>query len=96
MALIEVRCCCQPHKVLGWLPVYGEHALERLGTIRYLQQPGSHVEWLQSQRTVLELPVALIGQRCYGVWLMWPALKGEETPIEELRKVRSFVENTLR
>lgn len=89
--LLEVRCCCRPEKLLGWLPVPG------------LAFPGQSITFLVMPRPVfgrptalaafaaerLELPVALYraddGTR--------RALKSEDTPIETLRLIPGFVEN---
>lgn len=96
---MEVRCCCQPQKLLGWLPVPD-------GTRR-----GSHVRFAVRQdlelvtapghaapvNTSVELPVETFGTYdASGERVKHIALKSEETPIDVLRRIRGFVENTDR
>ena len=94
---IEVRCCCQPQKLLGWLP---RPANVRVGTafIFVVAEPfervlkGFDVSRPETVKTVhVYLPVTLFqpgdGAEPY------PALKSEETPLETLRQVRGFREH---
>lgn len=102
MKRLEVRCCCDPNKVLGHV------------THPQLQQPGDRlrIEWLelagepltpfgfhqdQAVRHRLELTVDRIAEYpCgdFGPPVMFDAVKNNDYPIEVLRRVPGFVEKT--
>lgn len=99
MTMIEVRCCCQPTKLLGWLP-FGDPAYMPLTmSFRWWElengtpaTPDLEHPWAPAPPVVekrLELTVGYFG--C-GI-ASRPALKSEETPIETLRKIPGFIEN---
>jgi len=87
---LEVRCCCQPRKLLGWLDV--PERLAKAGTvIRFVVDEGLRDQNGAPHYSQLALPVE---------WyrLSWAAnaqlaLKSEETPIEVLRRIGGFTEN---
>lgn len=91
---MEVRCCCQPQKLLGWLPVPDDVHDGRV--LRFIVRPArwefTSVEATPEYKKVdeIELPVARLG--IVGVTIL--ALKSEETPIERLRLIPGFVEAT--
>lgn len=75
--MMEVRCCCKPRALYGWLPV-GPSAESQTWT------------WLCHDGTHITLPVALLLDGADTRL----ALKSEETPIERLRMIEGFIENT--
>lgn len=96
---IEVRCCCTPTKLLGWIPVEvrgpGPEDLRQSYDFAVAVHRGA---WLAPEAQEapacavvrVTLPVA-----SFGIVLgRYPALKSEETPIEILRMLPGFVENT--
>lgn len=98
---IEVRCCCVPKKLLGWLEAPEELVFE--GSVlsfrippRCFQPVGQPLVF---ERAIdVRLPVAMfeagyLGQLLSGGGERHLALKSEETPIELLRRVPGFVEN---
>jgi hypothetical protein len=94
---LEVRCCCQPTKRLGWLPVPDDVHDGQI--MRFAVSPA---RWMLAsiggipQRVaadIIELPVARFGTMdLSGVAITKLALKSEETPIERLRLIRDFEE----
>lgn len=92
---IEVRCCCQPQKLLGWLPA--PDGISRGTIVRFVVSPSRwFMESIYSEPSfkpmdVIELPAETFVSS-NGVPSL--ALKSEETPIARLRLIRGFVENT--
>lgn len=93
---IEVRCCCQPQKLLGWLP---RPPNVRVGTAFIFRVAEPYDRTLKGyddpktfRTTSVYLPVALFEPG--GGAEPYPALKSEETPLETLRQIRGFRENT--
>jgi hypothetical protein len=93
MVRLEVRCCCNPNRLLGWVQVADPSDKSvRLS----LRVPMPSIEDMLKEKPVgntkdlfLELPIAtlnLLGD-------VWRAVKAEGTPIETLRRVVGFVEN---
>lgn len=77
---MEVRCCCKPNNLLGYLPHFN------LGE-------GDRVRFIAGDE-ILELPIRtyfpnMPASRADDGYL---ALSSEETPIEKLRLVNGFVE----
>jgi len=95
MRRVEVRCCCRPEKLLGWLPV--DEARIFVGSrVKFLIAPARTFKELGLEGVagfeveVLTLPI---------LWAIMPleenrlALKSEDTPVEVLRRISGFVEN---
>lgn len=89
---IEVRCCCQPQKLLGWLPV--PDGVGAGDTVHFVV---SRPRWRLASREaepvfemadVITLPVAILDENGRSSL----ALKSEETPVERLRQIPGFVE----
>lgn len=83
MTRMDVRCCCQPQKVLGSLPVpnpvvSGQCVVYYQNTIH----ADGHVD-------TLTLPVATLYSRRGGMTL---ALKAEGVTLETLRTIPEFME----
>lgn len=88
--MMEVRCCCRPQKLLGWLPV-----AEGQRQVQYLVREPMRVNInaTEEQRTrLITLPVAEFHPAAGGA--PYFALKSEETPLEDLRLLPSFREAT--
>lgn len=77
MTKMEVRCCCDPFKLLGWLEIPPGHR--------------EYIFPVAQDRTVeaviLEVARIELGGRQY-----W-ALKNRDYPMETLRKMHGFQEN---
>lgn len=80
MRTLEVRCCCQPQKLLGHIAVPDELAYR--GAVINFPCVNGEVVSLKAREIV---PV--------GHKQNYLALSSEETPIEMLRTVPSFKEN---
>jgi len=79
---MQVRCCCQPTKLLGTVEVpdmtlRSDHV--SFGLVGHLGD--NHVE-------TLTLPLARIANE----WTEWTAVKAEGVDIETLRRIPSFIE----
>jgi hypothetical protein len=78
MKQLEVRCCCIPQKLRGWLPIR-ENLLRSGQLVRFALLGGGSV--------ALEVnPFHTRGNT-------YLALRSEDIPIEILRQIPSFVEN---
>jgi len=92
MNVIEVRCCCQPEKLLGWLPT--PDRLYCGGRVTYVIPPrvdGPVLRGFTIQpAAVVVFEVAMVRAKDSSEWL---ALKGDETPLELLRRIPGFQEN---
>lgn len=96
---MEVRCCCTPRKLLGYLLVRGEvFAGERVkfvvaGPQVRVNGPGIgsefEPEFVAEKSVILPVDRITVGRDTYL------ALKSEETPIEVLRQLPEFVEVEL-
>jgi hypothetical protein len=98
--MMEVRCCCRPQKVLGWLPV-GPDVREG-DTIQFVVRPARWALASLNEPPVYEpldriaLPVAVfVIDRAFAEPIIGLALKSEETQIERLRLIRGFRVNNL-
>jgi len=93
MKMMEVRCCCKPQKLLGYLPVE-ENARAYVGVIFDKTQfdplrSASYNDPLRSASyKTIRLPVEIVNQNGNQHY----ALKSEETPIEVLRQLPGFLE----
>jgi hypothetical protein len=102
---VEVRCCCDPGKLLGWIELAGRAHVAEGERFTFLLQPVNDMSpYLEAalRRTVdaevLTLPV--------DYWSKWIAtldgapptledglaLKSNDTPIEQLRRILGFEE----
>lgn len=105
--LLQVRCCCQPKRLLGYLPVDVDKALEG-AHIKFALNPPSGgeerfvraIERWSDQAAFLEfpvyvaLPIARFGSydEASGGPFWRLAIKSEETPLEVLRRIPGFIE----
>lgn len=99
---VEIRCCCDPGKLLGYVEVDRTFIYEGL-TLNFFLCPVASLKPFWSQRDgdllsytsseQLQLPVAMVsGHDRSGEWIHGLALKSNDTPIEQLRRIRSFRE----
>lgn len=80
--MMEVRCCCVPQNLLGWLPA---------PTVKF---SGRTMNFPLPDGEVLTLPMSRYIERVHGeVVTDLIAYKSQETPIETLRLIPNFVEN---
>lgn len=99
MPILEVRCCCVPEKLLGWLPVSDlqyEAGVMLDFVLRTPMQISAFVESstpVQDDLQLLRLPIAWMNHPQRGRFL---AIKSEETPIEKLRLIPGFRERRRR
>lgn len=98
LAKVEVRCCCQPQKLLGWVEVpraklYEGHHVRLLVTPdpRALLAVGASPAPEIAGFAFLSLPIARIAtpENSRG----WLAVKAEGVPLSTLRRVAGFIEN---
>jgi hypothetical protein len=93
MKLVEVRCCCQPQKLLGWLQV-PEHRV-KLGRVVRFHIPTTTIGLglidppSLTDSVVVSLPVEMFKDGAD----MHLALKSEETPIDVLQRIPGFQRN---
>lgn len=103
---IEVRCCCQPRRLLGWLPYSGPleagrlvyfRAAPRFSPTTLSLRPGYDPAILEGFDPSIDvaLPLAEVrhGFPREGDYRTWLAFKSEETPIAVLRRIPGFVPN---
>lgn len=75
--MMEVRCCCDAGKLLGWLP----------DPIR-----GATKMSFVAGETILEFEVSVVAEAIYSGLYRTPAYKSRDYPMELLRKISAFVE----
>lgn len=90
----EVRCCCQPQKLLGWIDGISKGAAAV--TLCVVSLRGFHMELSSIKKVTLpieqiSLPVVnLLG----GVdYIHYPAVKAEGLTVEELKQFAGFEPN---
>lgn len=108
---LEVRCCCKPTKLLGWLEVPRE-LVQLGGRVCFETEP--RYQWADGyavqlhRRQTITLPIAMfkttdvfrveVDGRHEDFELEWDAhlaLKSEEVPLEVLRQIPGFLENIV-
>jgi hypothetical protein len=94
---VEVRCCCQPQKLLGWLPVDEQRVIagsvvtfeippmRHAGSWRFKRTPSD--TYLLADR--LTLPLERFTDTDGHTRIVF---KSEETPIATLRRIPGFVD----
>jgi len=83
---LEVRCCCQPKTLLGWMEV--PEGIER-GKISFPCMPAKGLWKRITQRRSVKLKIARIRIGS----MIYPALQADVGSLELLRRVPSFIEN---
>jgi hypothetical protein len=93
IAVIEVRCCCLPNKLLGWIDVKEPLVRGQIYTFPYTETVeatfcGAEIVPISKGYSVgLQLERITVNEEKYL------AFKSEETPLETLRKLPNFTEN---
>lgn len=85
MPILEVRCCCTPKKLLGWLPV-SDRKCFRGAVLKYVPFEDATAE--------VSHCITLSVERIHVEGRSYLAVKSDDTPIETLRLIPSFKENT--
>jgi len=100
---LEVRCCCQPRKLLGWLPVpIGVQPGPGVEVMFTVEQPRVELEGLRFDERVRVRHIP--GRRVTLPMAEWRegseprrlAFKSEETPVEDLRRIPGFSEHDVK
>lgn len=89
---VEVRCCCDPGRLLGWLDVPDAALRNSTFTVPLRLVNGNYGEVQFELGTVLLPPQLLFPDWPAGEHRSVPAYKAPHLPIETLRRVRGFVE----
>jgi hypothetical protein len=84
---LEVRCCCAPKQLLGWLPADSNREYVCFALSDPLDR--SYKSVVKAPETVL-LPIREIFVPEKGYYY---AISSDETPVEKLRRIPEFVEN---
>jgi hypothetical protein len=96
---LEIRCCCMPRKLLGWVDV-PEHLARAGEVVRFplreplllvVPPPGFHLR--ARTRTPLYLPLLIERYRENEAGPLRLAVKSHEHPIELLRRIPTFTAN---
>lgn len=89
--LYEIRCCCVPEKLLGWVPCVPRdgHAIFTITKPQTFDifNPSEYPPAITVERLALPMALYRDGDR------EWMAIKSQETPIEKLRRIPGFIEN---
>jgi hypothetical protein len=94
---IEVRCCCDPEKILGWVPAPDD--VRRGDIIQFVVSPRRWRQaWIGATPSfepldTISLPAEEIRTYVNGEPVVSIALKSEETSLERLRLIRGFVDH---
>lgn len=101
----EIRCCCDPGKLLGTVEVPADRFYE--GAVLRFTLRNDQKDWLKEPEApkplldqgTIALPVASFGIGRGGIltvgetaWEQGLAIKSNDTPIETLRRIPSFKE----
>lgn len=94
--LLEVRCCCSPQKLLGWLPV--DDSVRPGAVVRYCYRTRTEGRWAcRDPLSVSDAPmvhtIPLVIGEIYINGDHWLALKAEGVPLEILRLIPGFQED---
>lgn len=84
---MEVRCCCQPHKLLGWFEFIHEPQGEEINFVR-TQRWGYRQTFGDVVVGKVTLPIEVIqiedGRK-------YRAIKAEGMTVDELREIQGFI-----
>lgn len=95
MKYVEVRCCCEPMKLLGYLPVPDRTPIAPGVSVKFLLPPRAasslrSASWRLFERPeILTLTITPYGRGDMSEGL---AFKSDDTPIETLRRIPNFLE----
>jgi len=95
MTRLEVRCCCQPNKLLGWLYADADRdvVLSRLvspSPVPLMTDANSRVPIVPERchQITMEIATIALGEG----FQPYRAIKAEGVPIETLRRIPGFIE----
>lgn len=93
---MEVRCCCVPQKLMGWLhwPNRAQTVMNFTLLNRVPFAPDERAAPLNSRTEFVTLKISHYYYPESGRY--HEAIKAEGVPIEKLRRIRGFVENPAR
>jgi len=100
MTHVEVRCCCRPTELLGWLPVDARITIAPGVRARWPlapeRRPDVGTEIATQGFTVLELELARWIQQfpAEGDVINGIAFRSDDTPLTVLRRVVGFIERS--
>jgi hypothetical protein len=86
---LAVRCCCNPKKILGFLPVQERSILSGIARVQQTYDPDIMLAMHQSFVSDAMLKVHGVKIRQYG---MEHAVYSDDRPVEFWRKIHNFVE----
>lgn len=95
---LEVRCCCQPQLLLGWLDMPSNVEVREGAQVVFHARAKWQVSVLTDPPCTITpaarvvLTVSLFSDPAHNS-LPHFALKSEETPLEVLRRIDRFIEN---
>lgn len=95
MESIEVRCCCDAGKIMGWLTTEKELKLGEVLVFRVLKDMNTdHYPDIASKEITISLTVSSVYTLMTAERLK-VALKSNDYPIEELAQIPGFVPNLI-
>ncbi len=91
--IVEVRCCCDPGKLLGWVAVDTDDVTVRVGaSVNFLvTRPAQWLPTLDSMPSMIEYVTLTFARLTTGQL----ALKSNDIPIEKLKRITSWRSNTV-
>jgi hypothetical protein len=87
---LEVRCCCQPEKLLGWIDAQPNRECVKLLKLAPLRWPWEMIETTQDTVEMIVLPIVRFVNESGYKYL---AIKAEGRTMDELKQYRSFIPN---
>ena len=91
MQLVEVRCCCEPTKLLGHVPVPIATELRPGMCVTFKLTPLEYVPALNVDTLTLKLEEWAWGDQ-FGRGDSGLAFKSDDTPLDRLRRIRGWVD----
>ena len=96
----EVRCCCRPDKLVGWLDWPNEDTLVRLFPLQtyYPRTAWDNLAAIQTETIKLKLdffaPAAISDpDSIFSIPEPYKAIKAEDVPLETLKRIPGFIPN---
>lgn len=93
---MEVRCCCQPQKLLGTIEVPSHTEPDTLVTWPLRTLIDAHTDWFEREGVPVSIPFEHLALWCKVYKPKgtggYPAIKAEHVPLDVLRRVPSFEE----
>lgn len=92
---VDVRCCCEPGKLLGYLPVNARFQIVPGARYSWALTRPPATRWQPLERSTVDtltLEVVPLITPFYPNVQIDLAFKSDDTPIETLRRVDGFIE----